>query len=114
MNYLAEMLRDCSKNRPATFTDLSFSIIQDIENKIKNKNSILKRKFNLRLKERNKPNKNDERREDISNKKDGVTYARIDREPVNYIEAFEDPRISKDSFDYTLNLPCDRVDEKEE
>lgn len=49
MNYLTELLKDCSKNRSTTFAEISFPIAQEIENKIKNKNNNLRKKMKQRL-----------------------------------------------------------------
>lgn len=54
MNYLSELLRDCSKARSSTFTEISFPIVQEIENKIKTKTCNLQKKMGLRLAEKQK------------------------------------------------------------
>jgi hypothetical protein len=59
MIYLSDMLRDCSKSRPNSFSDLSFPIIHEIESKIKSKNVMLRRKIKQRIYEKQKYNKND-------------------------------------------------------
>lgn len=50
--HMAELIRDCSKSRPTTFNEITFSITQEIENKIKNKNLALRKKATARFHER--------------------------------------------------------------
>lgn len=51
---MADLIRDCSKSRPTTFTEITFPISQEIENKIRNKNINLRKKARARLQERQK------------------------------------------------------------
>ena len=57
MNYMADLIRDCSKARPNTFNEISFPTFQDIEAKIRNKNLNLRKKAKSRLLERQKLSK---------------------------------------------------------
>jgi hypothetical protein len=49
MNYFAESIRDCSKNRPSNFTELSFSISQEVEKKIKSRKIAIRRKIRQKM-----------------------------------------------------------------
>jgi hypothetical protein len=107
MNYLAEMSRDCSKNRPSTFTELSFPITQDIDSKIKNKVLLLRRKYKLRLAERAKtlPCASDV-------PAPRPAYNKVDREQVNYLDYYDEPRTLRDPT--ALQIGIEKLEEKDE
>ncbi len=57
---MADLIRDCSKARPNTFNEISFSIFQDIESKIRTKNLNLRKKAKTRIVDRQKLTKAEE------------------------------------------------------
>lgn len=63
---MAEPSRDCSKSRPTTFGEITFSISQEIDNKIKIKNIGLRKAAWSRLQEQQKNIKSEETKPEIS------------------------------------------------
>ena len=74
-------MRDCSKAKNNTFSEISIPIVQDIENKIKMKNLHLRKKARDRIEERHRSVKNEEYREMGSggNKKEQYSYFRFEK-----------------------------------
>lgn len=105
MNYLAEMSRDCSKNRPSTFTELSFPITQEIDNKIKNKVLLLRRKYKMRLAERAKTLSS-------ADAPRPAAYNKVDRDQVNYLDYYDEPRTLRDPS--ALQIGIEKLEEKDE
>lgn len=65
-NQIADLIRDCSKSRPTTFSELIYPITLDIEAKIKFKNNLLRNKARARLEKRQNYSKNEEFKEELS------------------------------------------------
>lgn len=52
MGLVSDMLKDCSKYRPTCFSDIVFPITEEINQKIKQKNAILRAKARACIAER--------------------------------------------------------------
>lgn len=57
---MAELIRDCSKSRPTTFSEHIYPITLEIDNKIKEKNISLRNKIRVKLQKKQKYTKRDE------------------------------------------------------
>lgn len=53
MSYLSDVIYHCSKNRPSTFNELSFSLVQEINNKARIKRMMMRRRIRQKVHDRN-------------------------------------------------------------